>query len=447
MWSDLLMLIHGYDIFEEPGSSSGLAGSGVGGATSVIRRLQPGSLLGNYEILETIGQGGMGTVLKARHLRMDRLVALKVLRTQSTKPAGAIQRFQQEVRAASRLTHPNIVTAHDADEVNGIHFLVMECVDGVDLDELLAERKRLPYKEAVEYVVQVANGLAYAHREGVVHRDIKPGNLMLDQRNTIKIMDMGLASIIETTTEQARQQESAQVTQADQILGTFDYMAPEQGEDARSADHRADIYSLGCTLFKLVTGKAPYSGATTIQKIFAHREHPIPTMSKLCAEVPFDLDAVFGKMVAKDPGMRYQSMEEVVTELQACLKSEPISAWQTGKWGQSESDGGQSLVHDETLRIEPSSSDNDPDEYTLSPVADEQVLEKRKQRQESDTKKAEAERTKETQPRWFWRVMGEEIGPFTLAKLKQENINTLDELRREDSDQWVVAQDVEGLFD
>ena len=238
-----------FDIFEEPGSAGSSAASAAG-ATRIVRRLSAGSVLGNYEILETLGEGGMGTVLKARHTRMDRLVALKILRTQSTKPTGAIKRFHQEVRAASRLTHPNIVTAHDADEVQGIHFLVMEYVEGSDLDEVLAERKRLPHEEAVGYIRQVAIGLAYAHSEGVIHRDIKPGNLILDKRKIVKILDMGLASVKETTTDQARQQESEHVTQADQILGTFDYMPPEQAVDARSADHCADIYALGCTLFK-----------------------------------------------------------------------------------------------------------------------------------------------------------------------------------------------------
>jgi len=437
-----------YDIFEEPGSA-GSSISARAGATMVVRGLSPGALLGNYEILETLGEGGMGTVLKARHIRMDRLVALKVLRTQSTKPSGAVKRFHQEVRAASRLSHPNIVTAFDADEVSGVHFLVMEFVEGCDLDDLLAKKNKVPFEEAAGYILQAAQGLAFAHSEGVIHRDIKPGNLMLDKRNIIKILDMGLASVKQTATEQARHQESEHLTQADQLLGTFDYMSPEQAVDARSADHRADVYSLGCTLFKLVTGQPPYRATTTMEKILAHREQAVPMMSKICPEIPFDLDAVFGKMVAKDSAARYQSMDEVVADLNACLKSEPISAWQTGSWGESAPDGSsQAHLSDEKLRIEPrkQESEDDLDEYMLSPLDDEKVASQPKQ-QPHDTAEFQKQETKEVTPRWFWRVMGEVVGPLTLEELKERNINTWDDVRREDSEQWVVAQDVKELFD
>lgn len=435
-----------YDIFEEPGSA-GSSGSIGAGATMIVRGLSPGALLGNYQIMETLGEGGMGTVLKARHMRMDRLVALKVLRTQSTKPSGAVKRFHQEVRAASRLSHPNIVTAHDADEVKGVHFLVMEFVEGCDLDDLLVQRKKLPYEEAVEYILQAARGLAYSHSEGVIHRDIKPGNLILDKRKIIKILDLGLASVKQTATDRARQNESEHLTQADQLLGTFDYMSPEQAVDARSADHRADIYSLGCTLFKLVTGEPPYPAGTTMQKILAHREHEIPMMSRFCPEVPFDLDAVFGKMVAKEPSARYQSMDEVVADLEACLKSEPISAWQTGSWGESSSGDSRTHLSDDKLRIEPPTDDNadDLDEYVLSPL-DERKGSSPPPPQPHDTAKFHKQETKDVAPRWFWRVMGDVVGPLSLEELKERNVNTWDEVRREDSEDWVVAQDVKELF-
>ena len=185
-----------------------------------------------------------------------------------------------------------------------------------------------------------------------------------------------------------------------------------------------------------------------MQKILAHRESPIPMMSKFCPNVPFDLDAVFGKMVAKDPSMRYQSMGEVVSDLEACLGSKPISAWETGSWGGSLSGDSNSNLCDEKLRIEPPSDDKDDDldEYMLSPLSDEKGKKQPNPKEPKDTVEFEKQETKEIAPRWYWRVMGDEIGPLTMDELKAQNINTWDEVRREDSEQWVIAQDVSELF-
>ena len=275
-----------------------------------------GLVFGEYVVLDKIGEGGMGVVLKARHRRMDRLVAIKILPAASVDSAEAIQRFYREVKAAAKLSHPNIVTSHDAGEHQGMHFLVMEFVEGKDLASIAKERGPLPVREAMGYIVQAARGLQYAHEEGVVHRDIKPANLLRDKKGTIKILDMGLARFAGSEPSLGG---GDRLTTTGQVMGTCDYMAPEQAEDTHAADHRADIYSLGCTLYRLVTGGAPYPRDTLMKILMAHREAPIPSLAKQREDVPPEVDAIFQKMVAKRPDDRYQSMLEVVAALDAVL--------------------------------------------------------------------------------------------------------------------------------
>jgi len=275
-------------------------------------------LFGEYMVLEKLGQGGMGQVLKAQHRRMKRMVALKLMSSEALKNPDAVRRFEREVQAAARLIHPNIVTAFDANEHEGMHFFVMEFVDGLDLGALSKTHGPLPVKMALDYTLQAARGLAYAHGKGVVHRDIKPGNLLVDKDGTVKILDMGLARL-------DLGKEDHELTGSGQVLGTVDYMAPEQALDTRTADARADIYSLGCTLYRLLTGEAIYTGESIMQKLLLHRESPIPSMNMKRPDVPAAVEAVWKKMVAKAPNHRYQTMAEVVAALTRAAGVQPAT--------------------------------------------------------------------------------------------------------------------------
>ena len=277
-----------------------------------------GLVLGNYVVLDRIGQGGMGHVFKAQHKKMRRVVALKVLPSQVSRQKGAVERFHREVVAAARLTHQNIVTAYDADDADGVHFLVMELVEGVDLSKLVRRKGSLSVAKAIDYVTQAATGLQYAHDQGVVHRDIKPSNLLLDQSGTVKILDMGLARFERELHESTAAQS---LTHSGQMMGTLDYMAPEQAMDTHNASAAADIYSLGCTLYYLLTGESVYPGETVAMKIIAHREESVPSLRDRRDDVSPRLEQVFQRMLAKEPEGRQGSMAEVIRELEACRGS------------------------------------------------------------------------------------------------------------------------------
>jgi len=269
-----------------------------------------------YEIRELLGAGGMGAVYRARHKLMDREVALKVVKAQLVEKPGTVERFRREAQAAARLSHPNIVTAFDAEQVRDAHFLVMEFVPGKSLAQVIQERGRLPVALACEYVRQVALGLQHAYEQGMVHRDIKPANLMVTNGGRVKILDFGLARL-------ASELPGGAATQEGYVLGTPDYIAPEQAEDSRQADIRADIYSLGCTLYHLLTGRPPFPTGTFLQKIKAHQTQIPRPLMELRSDVPAGLGAVVERMMAKDPIQRYQTPTEVA---QALAQLEKASA-------------------------------------------------------------------------------------------------------------------------
>jgi len=276
-----------------------------------------GLVFGEYKVLDKIGQGGMGLVLKAQHRRMKRVVAVKVLPSSAMKSPEAVKRFYREAEAAAKLNHPNIVQAYDAGEHDGIHYLVMEYVEGKDLASVVKEQGPLEVKQALDCVLQAAKGLAYAHGQGVIHRDIKPANLLLDKNGTVKILDMGLARV--KFTSAADETSSERLTESGQVMGTCDYMAPEQAQDTRKADQRSDVYSLGCTLYRLLTGKPPYGGDSLVSILLAHQNAPPPRLREVRPEVPESVEAIFQKMVAKRPEDRYQSMAEVIADVEALL--------------------------------------------------------------------------------------------------------------------------------
>lgn len=275
-----------------------------------------GLILGSYVLLDRIGAGGMGEVFQSRHRQMGRIVALKVLRTGVLDAAEAEQRFRRECRVAAKLEHPNIVRTYDADEADGVRFIATEYVDGCDLESLVERHGPLTLAASIAILRQAAAGLEYAHAHGVIHRDVKPGNLLLDRAGTVKILDLGLARL-RATAPPAEATLSRDLTHSGQFLGTPDYVSPEQTSDPRRVDPRSDVYSLGCTWYFLFTGKPPYPEMSLMNKLVAHRQSPVPSLSTTWRRVPSQVDAVFRKMLAKRPEDRQQSMKQVIEELQA----------------------------------------------------------------------------------------------------------------------------------
>ncbi|MHB1426035.1 MAG: serine/threonine protein kinase [Gemmataceae bacterium] len=267
-------------------------------------------LVGEYELLERIPGGGMGEVYKARHRRLDKLVALKLLPADAQHPREMAARFQREMKAVGSLDHPNVVEAHDAGEQSGVVYLAMKLIDGVDLERLVKERGPLPIDEACELVRQSALGLHYLHQRGLVHRDVKPSNLMRTPDGTVKVLDLGLARW------RLEAEAGHGLTGMGRVMGTPDFLAPEQIENAADADARADLYGLGGTLFYLLTGRAPFADHKSwFSKLDAHRMEPPPDVQKLRPDVPAELAALLQRLLAKKPEERFATADEVAAAL------------------------------------------------------------------------------------------------------------------------------------
>jgi serine/threonine protein kinase len=268
----------------------------------------PASFL-SYQLGPKIGEGGMGSVYQATHRWLGRTVAIKFITPHLFDSPEMAERFRHEALAIGRLNHPNIVQATDAGRFEAHHFLVTEFVDGGDLDAIVRRRGRLEISDACEAIRQAALGLAHAHEHGVVHRDVKPGNLLLTKDGTVKVLDFGLARLASRQT---------MLTNTGQVLGTLDFLAPEQAHDARQVDPRCDQYSLGCSLYFLLTGEPPFSGPsydTPASKLKAHLiDHPRP-IGELRHRVPLGLAAILDRMLAKSPADRFANLEEVAEQL------------------------------------------------------------------------------------------------------------------------------------
>ena len=272
-----------------------------------------GFLLGQYRILEQLGEGGMGRVFKAVHQTMNRTVALKLLSPNLVQTPKARELFQREVRAAARLNHPNIVTAYDANQIDDRHFLVMEYVDGPNLDQLVRVQKPLPVALVCEIMRQAANGLQYAHEVGMVHRDIKPANLLVqlagpNQELTVKILDFGLARLHEPGQHSLPGGDRV-------IMGTPDYLAPEQAANIDAVDIRSDLYSLGCSFYFLLTGRVPFPKGTALEKLDRHKnEDPVP-IEEYRPDVPPPVASMVRRLMAKYPPHRFQTPAELAAAL------------------------------------------------------------------------------------------------------------------------------------
>ncbi|HLN31938.1 MAG TPA: protein kinase [Gemmataceae bacterium] len=266
--------------------------------------------IGKYKVLERIGTGGMGSVYLCEHKFMRRRAAVKVLPTAKASDPASLERFYREARAVAALDHPNIVRAYDIDQDDNLHFLVMEYVDGSSLQELVKKVGPLGPIRSAHYISQSALGLQHAHEAaGLVHRDIKPGNLLVDRTGTVKVLDMGLARFF-------NDEEDLLTKKYDEnVLGTADYLAPEQALDSHSVDIRADIYSLGATFYFCLTGRTPFSEGTVAQKLIWHQTRQPKPIRALQPAVPEAMAAIIEKMMAKDPAHRYQTPLEVAEAL------------------------------------------------------------------------------------------------------------------------------------
>ena len=290
-----------------------------------------------YRVIRLLGQGGMGDVYLAEHRRMGRLVALKVINPDFLHSASALVRFQMEAKTAAKLDHPNIVAAYDADQAGNLHFLVMEYVEGRNLADHLRKKGPLPVAEACDIICQAAHGLQHAHQRGMVHRDIKPHNLMITQSGQVKVLDFGLARFAieplnatrgEETVDKSQSSDDAlwpsqppasctvpdqcqSLTATGAVMGTADYIAPEQARDAHVADGRSDIYTLGCTLYHLLSGQPPFPEGTAHEKLLLHTTDTPLRLCVLRPEIPDGLAQAVAKMMAKRPEDRYQTCAEV----------------------------------------------------------------------------------------------------------------------------------------
>jgi eukaryotic-like serine/threonine-protein kinase len=264
-------------------------------------------IAGRYELEELVGSGGMSSVYRAQDKLLERTVALKILHEQFTRDDVYVERFRREARAVAQLAHPNIVTVIDRGEQDGRQFIVFEYVDGMNLKELLDQEGPLEPREAIELALQVARGLAFAHENGLVHRDVKPQNVLIDADGRAKVTDFGIAHALDVDG----------MTITGTIMGSSNYIAPEQAR-GEPVDEQSDIYSLGCVLYELLTGEVPFDGDNFVAVAMRHVNDPVPTVGEVRPDVPPHLDWTVERAMAKGNDDRFASMVEFAAELEAC---------------------------------------------------------------------------------------------------------------------------------
>ena len=289
----------------------------------MANRLKAGQRIGDYVIERCIGRGGMGQVYRARHVLMGRDVAIKILLQHTSQDPLARRRFEREVQSVAAMSHPNVLTAFDAREVDGMLCLVTEWIDGENLSERVKNIGAISVVEALGLCVQAASGLDYAHQSGFIHRDVKPSNLLLDANGNIKILDLGLAKLRQKLDGDTS---GEALTKSNQVMGTAEFLSPEQARSPDRADVPSDIYSLGCTLFFLISGKPPYSGDSPLDTLLCHLNSPTPSLAerRIDKNIPQNVSDFVQSMMAKDPSKRPGSMKDVcaqITEITASLKT------------------------------------------------------------------------------------------------------------------------------
>lgn len=280
----------------------------------ILQGKYKGFFLGSHKLLGHLGSGGMSSVYLAEHILMKHQRAIKVLPKSKLGKNSYLERFQREAKAIASLNHPNIVRAYDINNEKDTHYLVMEYVEGADMQNLVRKHGPLPYAVAADYIAQAARGLHHAHEAGLIHRDVKPANLLVNKDGVVKVLDLGLALFSEDTDA------SLTMEYNDKVLGTADYLPPEQAINSHKIDSRADMYGLGCTLYFLLTGHPPFPDGSIASRIIKHQNSMPPDIRKERVDCPGELDGVCVKMMQKDPKFRYTSCLQVAEILEAWLK-------------------------------------------------------------------------------------------------------------------------------
>ena len=262
-----------------------------------------GMMIGDrYEILEKIGTGGMSDVYKAKCHKLNRFVAIKVLKQEFSENANFVSKFRTEAQAAAGLMHPNIVNVYDVGEENGIYYIVMELVDGITLKKYIEKKARLSFKEAVSIAIQVSMGIEAAHNNHIIHRDIKPQNIIISKDGKVKVTDFGIAKAATSNTITSN------------VMGSVHYTSPEQARGGYS-DEKSDIYSLGITIFEMLTGRVPFNGETTVAIAIKHIQEEMPSPKEFVPEIPASVEGIVLKCCQKSPDRRYQNMQELIADL------------------------------------------------------------------------------------------------------------------------------------